>query len=168
MLDSKLGRALRALVKLYTEPFRYHAAVRYRVVSQVAERFHLQALRKGVWPDTALASVMPGASGYEAHPTPGSLVLVQFIEGDPALPIITHFAGPDGESFIPISVSIAGADRAVALVGSIVRVSMPPVMPVTGTVTLPAGPMPFTGVVTIPGTMLGIVVTGSSKVKVGA
>lgn len=164
MLESKIGRALRALVELYTEPFRYHSAVRYRVVSQVGDRFNLQALRKGVWPDTAMSSVMPGAAGYNAHPTPESIVLVQFIEGDPKLPIITHFAGPDSESFIPISVAIAGSDKAVAGVGDQVQLALPPVMPVVGTV----GGAPFTGTITIPGTMLGLIVTGSTKVRMGA
>jgi hypothetical protein len=162
-----LYRALRALVAIvrhYTRRYEYFAHVRYRVVQQSGDRLHLQALKKGVWPDQTHVSVMPGAGGYECHPQLGSIVLVVFPEGDVELaPVVTHFAGPGQDKFIPISVSIAGADAAVALVGSLVRVAMPPVLPVTGTLS----GAPFTGVLTLPGQMLGTVQSGSSKVKAG-
>lgn len=163
MIDTKALRAFRALVKLFTAKFRYFAPVRYRVVQKVADRYQVQAVRKGKWPDLTYVDVMPGAAGYGASLALGSIVVVQFLEGDPTLPVVTHFAGPGQEGFIPISVALAGEDAAVALVGSIVTVSMPPALPVSGTVS----GAPFTGVITLPGTMIGSVQSGSSKVKAG-
>lgn len=163
MIDSKASRALRAIVRLFTAKLEYHAKVRYRVVRKVADRYDLQAVRKGRWPDITHVSVMPGAAGYDASVQLGSIVLVEFVEGDATLPVITHFVGPDQAKFVPISVSIAGADAAVALVGSIVRVAMPPILPVAGTVS----GAPFVGTITLPGQMLGTVQSGSSKVKAG-
>lgn len=163
MIDTKALRAFRALVKLFTAKFRYHAPVRYRVVQKVADRYQVQAVRKGKWPDITYVDVMPGAAGYDASLALGSIVVVQFLEGDPTLPVITHFAGPGQEGFIPSSVAIAGNDEAVALVNSLVRVSFPPAMPVTGTLS----GAPFVGVLSLPGTLLGSVQSGSSKVKAG-
>lgn len=163
MIDSKATRALRAIVNLFTARLEYHSKVRYRVVRKVGDRYDLQAVRKGRWPDITHVSVMPGAAGYDASVQLGSVVLVEFIEGDGTLPVLTHFVGKDQAKFIPISVAIAGDDAAVALVGSLVRVAMPPLLPVTGTVS----GAPFTGVITLPGQMLGTVQSGSSKVKAG-
>ena len=164
MIGSKISRALLAIIEQAIAPFRYHALVRYRVVLKVVDRYHLQAVRKGQWPDITHVSVMPGAAGYDASLTLGSIVLVSFVEGDPTLPVVTHFTGPGQEGFIPISVAIAGSDKAASGVGDTVKVMMPPILPVTGTVS----GAPFVGTITIPTTMLGSIQTGSTKVRIGA
>jgi len=164
MIDSKALRAFRALIKQFTAPLEYHAKVRYRVVEKIVDRYHLQAVRKGAWPDQTFVSVKPGAAGYDASLALGSVVVVEFLEGDPTLPVVTHFAGPGEEGFIPISVAIAGADKAASGVGDQVEVFMPPIMPVAGTVS----GAPFVGTITIPSTLLGMIRTGSTKVRIGA
>jgi hypothetical protein len=164
MIDSKAIRALRALIKQFTAPLEYHAKVRYRVVQKVVDRYHLQAVAKGKWPDQTYVSVKPGAAGYDASLALGSIVVVEFLEGDPTLPVITHFAGPGESGFTPISVAIAGADKAAAGVGDQVACFFPPLMPVTGTVS----GAPFIGTVTIPSVIFGTIQTGSTKVKIGS
>lgn len=164
MTETKLIRALRAIVKQLTGHFEYHAFVRYRVVQKITNRYDLQAVCKGPWPDVTHVSVMPGAAGYDASVTLGSIVLVCFAEGDPTLPFITHFTGPGQDSFMPISVAIAGADKAVSGVGDQVSVMMPPLMAVTGTVS----GAPFSGTISIPVLLIGSIQTGSSKVRMGA
>ena len=38
--------------------------------------------------------------------TPGAVVLVEFIEGNRSLPLITHFSTPDDPAFLPVSVAL--------------------------------------------------------------
>lgn len=160
MIDTKALRALRALIKLFTSKLEYHAKVRYRVVEKVVDRYHLQAVKKGKWPDQTFVSVMPGAAGYDAPPALGSIVVVEFLEGDPSLPVVTHFSGPGQEGFIPISVAIAGSDKAVAGVGDQVAFVLPPGIPLLTSV----GPATIASPIQIVGTIQ----TGSTKVKMGA
>jgi hypothetical protein len=167
MIDSKIARALRAIVEQLASKLRYHAAARYRVVEKVGDRYHLQAVRKGQWPDMTHVSAMPGAAGYDADLAPGTIVLVAFIEGDPTLPIITSFEGPDGERPTPISVAIAGADKAASGVGDQVVAFLPPNLPFVGQVGVPPATTPLAGPMSISVPLFGTIQTGSSKVKIG-
>ena len=70
----------------------------YRVVQQSGPMVDLQAVRKAAGlPDLTRVAARPGAAGYAAQYKPGSLVLVGFVEGDPARPFIA-FAGEVGAS----------------------------------------------------------------------
>lgn len=164
MIASRLLRAVRALVDELTAATQYHVPVRYRVIGAASgERWNLQAVRRGVWPDLLPAVSMPGAAGYRATLQPSSIVLVQFVEGDPTLPVITHFEGPDGSGFVPTAIVLGGlVGAAAARVGDQVQVFFPPSMPVTGTVS----GQPFVGVITIAGPGIGSIQTGSTKVGI--
>jgi hypothetical protein len=107
-VNTKLLGALRAIVLQLVAPTAYHVPVRYRVV-QVGtdDRLRLQVVRAATgFPDTLPVQIHPGVPGAKGVPALGSTVLVQFIEGDPALPIVTHFERPDGAGFVPTSSSL--------------------------------------------------------------
>lgn len=168
MIEDRFLRALRAVVNAFTEKTRCHVPVRYRVVAASGpDRYDLQAVQKSAgWPDLVPCAVSPGAAGYKANLAIGSTVLVQFVEGDVALPLITHFEVPGAPGFVPIGIKIgadAGAAPAAARVGDIVTIFFPSPMAFAGTV----GGAPATGTVTIPGPGVGTIQTGSTKVGIG-
>jgi len=81
---------------------------RYRVSRQSGDRLELQAINPDAGlPDLLPISMWPGTSGSHAEPALGSEVLVQFVEGNRAQPIVTHFAGKDKEGFVPVSLLLA-------------------------------------------------------------
>ena len=167
MTESRLVRALRGIVAAITAQTRCHVPVRYRVVSQTVDRYNLQAVSKAAgWPDILPCAVMAGAAGYKANLTPGSIVLVQFIEGDETQPMITHFEQPGQPGFVPVAIKIgadSGPAAAAARVGDQVTVFFPAGIPLTGTVS----GNPFVGTFTTPVTGIGTIQTGSSKVGIG-
>lgn len=97
----RLGDALRGIVQqVVGGPI--FGPRRYRVVQMSSDRVELQAVdRNAGLPDLKPISMWPGMAGLHAQLTPGSHVLVQFIDGSPAQPIITHFVGKDGGSWAP-------------------------------------------------------------------
>lgn len=101
--ETRLLRAIRAVVAELVAPHAFHVPARYRVVQNTAGRLTLQAFKAGPWPDTLPISLMCGSPGAAGEPALGSTVLVQFIEGDPSLPVVTHFERPEGAYFVPIS-----------------------------------------------------------------
>lgn len=75
---------------------------RYRVVQLSADRLELQAVRRDAGlPDVLPISMWPGIAGSHSAPQLGAEVLVEFLEGSRALPIVTGFAGKDGAGHIP-------------------------------------------------------------------
>lgn len=96
---------------------------RYRVVAMRDDgRVDLQAVRKDAGlPDVQPISMWPGVAGAHAELAQGAHVLVEFIEGDPTLPIITHFAGVDGAGFVPTSLAFCGSVQAAARQGDLVQ-----------------------------------------------
>lgn len=102
-MTGRVLEAFRALVAELMAPTAYHAPVRYRVVLAASgDRLELQIVRKGSgFPSTLPLSMQPGQPGAKGTPALGSTVLVQFIEGDPSLPVVTHFARPDEEGWKP-------------------------------------------------------------------
>lgn len=107
-MTARVLEALRVLVREIMAPTAYHVPVRYRVVlASAGDRLELQIVRKvSGFPDTLPLSMQPGAPGAKGTPALGSMVLVQFIEGDPSLPVVTHFARPDEQGFIPTAASV--------------------------------------------------------------
>ena len=104
MAESRLLDALKALVDGLTAQTKLHVAVRYRVVSvNVDGRVNLQAVKKGPWPDILPTPIRAGVPGVETELTPGSICLVEFIEGDASLPVITHFSTTEEGGWAPVS-----------------------------------------------------------------
>jgi hypothetical protein len=141
----------------------------YRVVSMSSGRVSVQAVhREAGLPDLGPISQWPGVAGVHAELTPGVEVLVGFVGGDRARPVLTHYSGRGGEGFVPVSIVIGGPEGLpCARQTDSVEVLLPPSV-ITGTLIHPTlGPMPLTGVLTYPNSVtLGSIVTGSNIVKV--
>lgn len=105
---SRLLDDLRAVVLacLPTSPF--WVPRRFRVIEMASDnRVKLQAVVKALGlPNVLPVSMSPGMAGVWAKLTPGVLVIVQFVDGDPSMPLITHFEGPDGAGFLPVEATI--------------------------------------------------------------
>jgi hypothetical protein len=154
---------------------------RYRVVNMRTDgRVDLQAVNRasGV-PDLQFIAMWPGVAGAHAELTPGAEVLVEFIEGDRAKPILTGFGGKQAPGFVPVGIVFGGSTSAAARVGDVVAVApatpVPPATPQTitlagagagaGTYTFSFSPVAVPGEETPRGVLLGTIVTGSPKVK---
>ncbi len=138
---------------------------RYRVVAMAADgRVSLQAVRRAAGlPDIEPISQWPGVAGTHAQLTPGAEVLVAFVEGDRAQPVVTHYAGRGGIGFVPVSLTLGGATGLpAAKQNDTVEVLLPPGV-FSGTIN----GLPATGLITFPlMTTLGSITTGSSKVNI--
>lgn len=165
---SVLDSLIRAIVKRLVDA-RLHGLYRYRVLSMGPDgRVSLQAVRKSAGlPDLLPVQQWPGVAGAHATLTKGSIVGVQFLEGDETLPVVTSYQGKQGQSFVPDVVTFGATDPAdaieVAYKGATVKVLTPPAAfsgtingaPAAGVVVWPA---PFT---------LGTIEVGTPRVKVG-
>lgn len=111
-LGGALGQAARTAVGLPTL-----RAYRYRVVSQNPDgRLVLQAVSKSAGiPDQLPIKVWYGAPGVSGKPAPGTIVVLQFLEGDPGQPIVVAF-----DDTTPTEIDLAASalvDVAAPLVG---------------------------------------------------
>jgi len=150
---------------------------KYRVVNMLTDgRVDLQAVNKtSGMPDLRCASAWPGVAGAHAELTPGAEVLVEFIEGDRAQPILTGFGGKQAPGFVPVELVLGDplTATAAASVGDTVT-SAPGLLPLPQTITLTGlGTFPFSfsatvvpGSVTPQNVLVGHIVTGSPTVKV--
>lgn len=142
---------------------------RYRVMSQAGDgRVDLQAVRKQAGlPDLRTVSQWPGVPGVSTVLALGGECIVQFIDSDPAQPIITAYAGPGGAGFVPQALVIGGdVGTPAARQGDTVEVLLPPAMFV-GTITVSGVPSPATGVVSwLAPTADGVITSGSGKVAI--
>jgi hypothetical protein len=87
---------------------RFRGAYEYRVVSQQGNRLNLQPARSVLGlPDLARVPVRL-APGYRADFAPGSLCLVQFVNADPARPVVTSGDDPDSPGWMPIGIELGG------------------------------------------------------------
>ena len=161
MIESRLLRAMQAIVRETFPRYDFLAKYRYRVVKMnpCDDRVQLQAVRKlAGLPDLLPVSILPGMAGLSAVLTPGAIVLVEFIEGDPSLPIVTHFEAKGGSGFLPVSlfldataaVNIGATASAVNLgdaLGPVVRygdqITVASPNPVTGVISFTPGPPGF-------------------------
>lgn len=143
---AQLSRELEAWRKLFDalDPRRaYRTAYEYRVVSQSGERLNVQPVRVATgMPDLARVPVRPGMAGERATVTPGSRVVVAFLDGDPSRPYVSNHDEPGSTGWMPLELDFGDAPRLPAA-----RVTDPIV----------AGP--FGGTITGP---------GSLRVKIGA
>lgn len=165
-LEGGYGQAtdlLRAIIARVTDA-KLFGAYRYRVVRMAGERVELQSVRNLVGlPDLLPISMWPGVAGVHAELAPGAEVLVQFLEGDRAQPIVTAFAGKDGAGFVPTQLMLGGAGGApAARQGDAVEVLLPPAV-FSGTIN----GQPATGMLTFPvNKALGTITAGSGKVRI--
>jgi len=160
-----LTSVIRAIVQRTTDTV-LHGHYRYRVVRMAGDRVELQAIRKIVGlPDLLPLSFMPGIPGAHAELAPGAEVLVAFVEGDRAQPVVLAFAGKDTAGFVPVSLTLGGAAGSpAARQGDMVEVTLPPAA-FAGTVNA----LPATGVITFSAPKaLGVITGGSTKVRVSS
>lgn len=166
----RLPELWRALVER-TEQDQLFGLYKYRCVRMVGDRVSLQAVRKAAGlPDIEPISQWPGAAGVHARLTPGVEVLVGFVEGDRAQPVLVHYAGKGAAGHAPVELVIGGEPALpAARQGDQVTVLIPP-MAFVGTMTPPSGtPVPLTGMVSPTlQQALGIISTGSTKVRVAS
>ena len=73
--------------------YEFMGIYRYQVFQQTGEKLELQAVRKrpGL-PDILPVEMFPGVAGAFAELQPDCTVLVQFLDGDPSLPVVTGYA----------------------------------------------------------------------------
>jgi len=160
----RLAGLMQAIARRVTEGTLF-GKYRYRVVAMRSDgRVELQAVRKDAGlPDMQPIAQWPGVAGTHAELALGAECLVEFIEGDPTQPIVTHYAGKGGPGFVPVTLTLGGDIGApCARQGDAVEVLLPPAV-FSGTIS----GAPASGVLTFPLIKtLGIITAGSSKVKV--
>lgn len=114
MTSSRLLEALRALLPalLPREPYlgpREYRVVRMRPSASSAEqtRVELQIVRAASgMPDVLMVPAWPGLAGAHAEATPGALVLVQFIDGDPGRPYVCAWSPRDDPAWRPTALTL--------------------------------------------------------------
>jgi len=100
-LFSELVRDAMPRARFFGGPFRY------RVVQQVVDRLYLQAVDRTLGlPDLPLIGMVPGVAGAAAKPALGSVVLVDFIEGNPSMPIVRGFTRKDDAAHLPLELDL--------------------------------------------------------------
>ena len=98
-----IADALRALASAADPARAYHGIYRYRVYSRDGDRVNLQVVNKELrLPDALPVGMAPGVAGAFSTLRPGAVVLVQFVDGDPAQPIIVGFTRKEEPGFVPI------------------------------------------------------------------
>jgi hypothetical protein len=123
--------ALRCAVDLLTARHRYFAPWEYRVVSRSGERLNLQIVRTSSgMPNLSSVRIRPGVAGVRMRPKLGSLVVVAFVNGDAARPMVVAFDDYDGASaspgFIPDETAVVATSVLLGTVSAsdpVVRVS---------------------------------------------
>lgn len=99
--QSQLARELLRVIE-QTVSTRLWGRWRYRVVRVSTDRLELQPVRRDSGlPDALPISMWPGVAGSHAKPALGAEVLVEFLEGDRAQPVVTGFSGKDGVGHAP-------------------------------------------------------------------
>ena len=103
------ARALARLMAAIDPSAPWRGVYEYRVVSQSGERLNLQPIRsRAALPDLARVPVRAGMAGLKAQHTPGSAVLVSFLDGDPTRPAVTGFDAPDSPGWLPLELDADG------------------------------------------------------------
>lgn len=169
--QSALARSLRAIVERSTDQ-RITWPVRYRVVQVSGDRVDLQVVKKSSGaPDALSVPLWPGIAGAHITSAAGAEVIVQFVDGDRADPIVTNFAGRGAPGAIPERLTLgaaSGAGQDAARKGDTVQVPLPPLV-LNGTALIAGIPTVITGVLTAPVLYtLGIITTGAPGVGIGS
>lgn len=97
----RLVDSFNKIVDIRTAGHRFFAPWEYRVVDRHGDRLDLQcATSRARMPDLVSVRVRNGVAGLRAYPALGSLVVVQFVNGDPTRPYVASFDEPDGAGFV--------------------------------------------------------------------
>lgn len=108
---SALGAALGGLVREIAGTT-YCRAYRYRVFGMSGQRVELQIVKRASGaPDVLPVSLFPGIPGAHADLAPGTEVIVEFLEGNPSLPVVVAFVGKDGEAWKPKTLELDATER---------------------------------------------------------
>lgn len=121
----RLASLLTAIVR-QVEDGHLYGLYRYRVIEQASDdRVHAQPVNQSLGlPDVHLVPIWPGTSGTRMRLAMGANVLVTFIDGDRAYPIVMGHEPSNGSGFVPVSLVIGGTvGPAAARVGD--AVSLP-------------------------------------------
>lgn len=161
---SRLAGLLRSIIA-HAVSGELNGVYRYRVVTMNGDgRCDLQSVRKQTGlPDLRSVAQWPGLPGSYPTLALGTEVLVQFVDSDPAQPLITSYVGPGGAGFVPQQVVIGGdTGLPAARQGDSVQVLLPPAQ-FAGTIN----GLPATGVVSwLAPTADGEITGGSGKVRI--
>lgn len=104
---SRLLDTVRSIVRETFPRYDYLGPRKYRVVRMSVDRVELQIVNRALGlPDILPISQWPGMAGAWAKLTPGAEVLVQFIDGDPSQPIVTHYEPKGGAGFRPVELHL--------------------------------------------------------------
>jgi len=88
---------------------RFRGTYEYRIVTQSGERLNLQPVRsRADLPDLARVPVRAGVAGYRSNHSPGSQVLVAFLDGDLTRPAVVGFDAPDSPGWLPLTIELGG------------------------------------------------------------
>lgn len=100
---------------------------RYRFVQMSVDRVELQRVANIVGlPDILPISMKPGVAGAHAQLSPGTIVYVEFIEGNRTLPIVTGFAGKDEQGHAPANLDfVVGAGGQIKVGGAVALAEYP-------------------------------------------
>jgi hypothetical protein len=111
--------ALRALVEQLLPDLRYRGVSEYRVISQTGERLDLQPVRVSLgMPILRRVRVRPGVPGARADHALGSLVLVAFVDSDPARPAVIGFSDAESAGFQPTRLDLGESETVAGGVGA--------------------------------------------------
>ena len=141
--SSRTGTAFARIVLALTAELRYSGLHSYRVVSQNGERLDLQVERASSGlPNLQRVRVRYGVPGATVEHTLGALVLVAFVDGDPARPVVVAGDDPDAPGFVPAEIHLATANAPVVRYGETVTVGAAagPIVFVAGGAAVPVVP----------------------------
>jgi hypothetical protein len=138
---SRRVSALARLLAAHDPGARFRGVHEYRVVTQTGERLNLQPVRsRAALPDLARVPVRAGVPGVKATHSPGSAVLVAFLDADPSRPAVVGFDEPTQPGWMPLFLELGAAPTL-----GVARQTDP----------VQAGPFS------------GVIVTGSVRIKAG-
>lgn len=123
-MSARIRSALQRLARAALPEVPMHGLYEYRVVtsSSGGDFLDLQATVAGL-PDLARVPARPGAGGSRTSPALGSMVLVGFINADPARPVVLAYQGHDGQGAKPDVAELDGAAVHLgAALGVVIRV----------------------------------------------
>jgi hypothetical protein len=101
--NDRMLAAYSKLIEQLLPDYPYRGVFEFRVVTQEGERLNLQPVRASLGlPSLRRVRVRPGLPGCHATVTPGTVVLVQFVNADPARAVVTSFEDAEGPAFMPI------------------------------------------------------------------
>lgn len=178
MTDDRLLNALKALIASALPQLAYLAPVRYRVVAMSGglnitgeqTRVELQIIQSGsIYPDVLPVDMWPGLAGSAAKLTPGAIVLVSWIEGNPDMPIVTHFSTKDDPCWRPVNIQIDATTTITIGEGSGVTQPLLPLIQLgaTGALAYPVVRAGVTSDLLFAGPFMGYALAGSAKVRAG-